>query len=302
MICFPLRDSHTNAIIGIVQVVNKDNGAVNYTSDDEARLGAYCGLLSYLILRYPVDLTKYYYDPKSLHQIAPFEPCAHATTPVPLSELMNHHNTAVVDTSDETYIYRTNKSGRTLRNVGVTEFLEEKHHVGYGPLSLNEVDDYILKLENLWKQAVETNLQHSRTIELQTEQLRELRNLSKKRHSPETTEKRRRRVEDTMTVKDHTTTELSNHHPLPPSQISQFISVVNPMMKPHHCQPLRETGLPNRTSSTCSILLEEQQQDLETRDGNNNTVKQYSDLQYEIQQLQRTLSLSMNATTTTQNL
>eukprot|EP01065_Artemidia_motanka_P024583 TRINITY_DN29446_c0_g1_i2.p1 TRINITY_DN29446_c0_g1~~TRINITY_DN29446_c0_g1_i2.p1 ORF type:complete len:536 (+),score=142.11 TRINITY_DN29446_c0_g1_i2:97-1704(+) len=138
LLAFPVSRPGNAEVIGVVQMVNKAQGA-SFTSADEHVVHAAIPLISYLIDRYPVNWS----DPG-------YEPATTWEGPPPPSKLLP----PVIGThSGRQLIYRGGQSGQYVRERQLVDC--DTQAEALGPCAtLREVDDYLRNLERCWRRSV----------------------------------------------------------------------------------------------------------------------------------------------------
>ena len=173
LLVFPIRSPKTRAVVGVVQVINKNRGSVPFDDEDERRLNTYCGLLSYILLHYPADFVANYFDPKPLHSIVPFKALSGQEALLP--------PVAQKSSSGPQLVFRTLHSGKTFKKKNIN--MEKVDPVlPDSSKSLREVDEHISKLEECWANSVRMNIELQDDKEFTIRQMRQLR--EEYRHRP----------------------------------------------------------------------------------------------------------------------
>eukprot|EP00760_Papus_ankaliazontas_P005103 PhM_4_TR12397/c0_g1_i1/m.10949 len=187
---FPLRHIQSNDVIGVVHVGNKSRGTMDFTELDEQMLLAYTSVLSYILLRYPRDVFKTYFDPMHLHTIVPWQPAPKAETLLP--PIIAQHVVPQM-------IHRTVQSKANLRrstaaaaatstnnnNNNSNSNISDAHPlagmgddvvaaIGSTP-TLREVSSYLRNLQECWRRSVQCNVDLERSQDGRTDQLRKVR-------------------------------------------------------------------------------------------------------------------------------
>eukprot|EP01065_Artemidia_motanka_P021950 TRINITY_DN26160_c0_g1_i2.p1 TRINITY_DN26160_c0_g1~~TRINITY_DN26160_c0_g1_i2.p1 ORF type:complete len:619 (+),score=211.43 TRINITY_DN26160_c0_g1_i2:87-1943(+) len=163
ILCFPITGLGTRRRVGVVQLLNKNRGNSNFSSEDEGALAAMTGVLSYLMLRYPADTLNNYFDPTSLHRVIPLQAPEAQPSMLPASVTKNTPQ----------LIYRTSHSGQVVaraRGQMINEGTPLDENV-----TLMEVDAYLSKLEECWQRSVMLNMEYEREVAGGAEKEKELR-------------------------------------------------------------------------------------------------------------------------------
>eukprot|EP00670_Eutreptiella_braarudii_P008515 CAMPEP_0174307650 /NCGR_PEP_ID=MMETSP0810-20121108/1257_1 /TAXON_ID=73025 ORGANISM="Eutreptiella gymnastica-like, Strain CCMP1594" /NCGR_SAMPLE_ID=MMETSP0810 /ASSEMBLY_ACC=CAM_ASM_000659 /LENGTH=547 /DNA_ID=CAMNT_0015414765 /DNA_START=12 /DNA_END=1655 /DNA_ORIENTATION=- len=165
LLCFPVRSLDNSSTTGVVQVINKNKGVVQFNKVDEARLNAHSGLLGYIMQQYPVDLVSNYFDPKPLHAIVPLRP--HDGEQVLLRAMGAR-------APGPQLVFRTTHSGQHFKRKNINDNALVDLDNDKEAANIQEVDEYIRKLEECWRNSVHMNIQLSDENEAKVQQLRQI--------------------------------------------------------------------------------------------------------------------------------
>jgi hypothetical protein len=150
LLCFPLRNTQTRRIFGVIEVLNKRRGSVSFDANDEAFMHVHAHSVAYLLQHYPVDYMASCYDPAPVHAVMPLQLASSRSTLIPMESTLPRQ-----------LVYRSSTSGN-IRRHKVTTGAEAGKQVVSSPCTLMEVDDYINHMEESWRKAVLLNMEQER--------------------------------------------------------------------------------------------------------------------------------------------